>query len=95
MFLRHRTPIEPHNTPNALISTGPFAITRNPIYVAMALMLAGWALWSGVVLGLVLVPLFRWIITRRFILDEEARLRAAFGPDADAYIANTRRWILR
>ena len=95
MFLRHRTPIEPHHTPNALISTGPFAITRNPIYVAMALMLAGWALWSGVVLGLVLVPLFRWIITRRFILDEEARLRAAFGPDADAYIANTRRWILR
>ena len=70
-------------------------MTRNPIYVAMALMLAGWALWSGSVLGLVLVPLFQRIITRRFILGEEQRLRAAFGQRAEAYIARTRRWLLR
>ena len=46
-------------------------------------------------LALPLVPLFMVWITRRYILDEEARLRAAFGPDYEAWAARVPRWIWR
>jgi protein-S-isoprenylcysteine O-methyltransferase Ste14 len=39
------------------------------------------------------VPLFVMIITRRFILGEEAVLRAVFGAAFDRYAAQTRRWL--
>jgi protein-S-isoprenylcysteine O-methyltransferase Ste14 len=44
-------------------------------------------------LALPLLPAFVWIITRRFILPEEARLRAAFGAEFDRWAARTPRWI--
>jgi len=94
-FMRHKTPIEPHHEPKTLIETGPFKFTRNPIYVAMVVILVGWTLWIGVVVGLLLVPLFRWIINVRFVQIEEAALRRQFGPAADAYIDRTQRWVLR
>ena len=61
-FMRFSTPIEPHHDPKTLIVTGPFAMTRNPIYVAMLLILTGWTLWIGVIVGLLAVPVFRQII---------------------------------
>jgi protein-S-isoprenylcysteine O-methyltransferase Ste14 len=42
-----------------------------------------------------LLAVFVWVIERRFILDEEARLRAAFGPEFDAWAARTARWLNR
>ena len=43
--------------------------------------------------SLLLVPLFVWVITQRFIIGEEAGLRAVFGADFDRYAAQTRRWL--
>lgn len=92
-FLRARTTIVPHRTPDALITTGLFRISRNPIYLADVLILAGLCLRWGAWPSLVLVPLFVAVITRRFILPEENRLRAAFEHDYSAYLARVRRWI--
>lgn len=91
-FRRHRTTVLPRETPGALIDAGPFRFSRNPIYLADAMILAGAALrWD---LGaLILVPLFMGVIQTRFIRGEEAGLRAAFGDDFDAYSARTRRWL--
>jgi protein-S-isoprenylcysteine O-methyltransferase Ste14 len=50
-------------------------------------------LWTRSALALVLVPVFMVLIQNRFILAEEARLKAAFGPAFDAWAARTRRWI--
>ena len=88
-----RTTVIPHMAPNALISSGIFAHTRNPIYLGDALILAGLALRWDAPVGLLLVPVFMAIIQTRFIHAEEARLAAAF-PDAFAtYKARVRRWI--
>ncbi|MEM7490445.1 MAG: isoprenylcysteine carboxylmethyltransferase family protein [Pseudomonadota bacterium] len=91
-FWRKRTSIEPRDTPSALIVEGPFRLNRNPIYSGMAICLLGTGVILGSLAALLLVPTFLWIVTRRFVLGEEAALRAAFGPEAEAYIARTRRW---
>ena len=92
-FLRARTTIVPHRAPDALITGGVYRLSRNPIYLADALILAGLCLRWGAWPSLVLVPLFVAIITRRFILPEEARLHAAFGREYSAYAARVRRWV--
>lgn len=90
---RRKTTVIPHMQPAALVSSGIFGWTRNPIYLGDAIVLAGLALRWDAPLGLLLVPAFIWVIQRRFIVDEETRLKAAFGTDFDAYAAQTRRWL--
>ena len=92
-FLRARTTIVPHRDPQALITGGLYRLSRNPIYLADALILAGLALKWGALSGFLLVPAFVVVITARFIRPEEARLRARFGPQAEAFFTRTRRWL--
>ena len=92
-FRMARTTIIPHQAPSALITTGAFAHSRNPIYLADVIVLIGWCLIWGAALPIVLVPAFVWILTDRFIEPEEARLSAAFGDSFDDYRGATRRWI--
>ena len=91
-FRRARTTIIPHEMPTAIVTSGVYRISRNPIYLGDALILAGLGLRWDSVLALVLVPVFVAVITRRFILPEEARLRARFGAEFDAWAARVRRW---
>lgn len=90
---RHRTTVIPRRQPVALVTGGVFALSRNPIYLADALLLAGLDLFWGASLALLLVPLFMIFITRRYIRAEEAWIGAAFGADYAAYCARTRRWL--
>lgn len=92
-FLRAQSTIVPHKTPAKLITGGLYRLSRNPIYLADLLLLGGLALVWGSVVGLVLVPVLARILTRRFIEPEEARLRAAFGAEAEAFFQHTRRWL--
>ena len=91
-FWRKRTPIEPHHAPTALIVEGPYRPNRNPIYTGLAAILLGTGLNVGALASVALAALFPLIVTRRFVRPEEDGLRAAFGAEADAYIARTRRW---
>ncbi|MEO0943649.1 MAG: isoprenylcysteine carboxylmethyltransferase family protein [Pseudomonadota bacterium] len=92
-FARARTTVIPRQAPSALITSGIFRFSRNPIYLADVLILVGLSLNWGKVLGLVLAPVFVVIVTRRFIQGEEARLKQAFGGEYEAYLARTRRWL--
>lgn len=92
-MLARRTTVHPHGDPAALVTEGLFRLSRNPIYLADALILTGLLLWWNGVLALPLVPLFVALISRRFIAPEERTLRAAFGAAADGYFARTRRWL--
>lgn len=92
---RHRTTVIPRRTPTAMVTDGVFSISRNPIYLADALILMGAILWLDAILALPLVAVFVWLIQTRFIRDEEARLTLAFGPEFDLWAARTRRWIGR
>lgn len=90
---RARTTVIPHLQPTRLVTSGIFRRTRNPIYLGDVLVLAGLILRWDAVLSLPLVPVFAWIIERRFILAEESRLERAFGREFALYRAQTRRWI--
>ncbi len=92
-FRRQRTTIIPHQPPTALVETGPFAFSRNPIYLADAVILTGLALRWDILPGVLLVPVFIWVIQTRFIVAEEARLEAAFPTEFARYAAKTRRWL--
>jgi len=92
-FRRHKTTVVPHNTPSALIQSGIFSRTRNPIYLGDALILTGLILRFDAVLSLPLIPIFVWIIEKRFITPEEDRMRRAFRADFARYEGKVRRWI--
>lgn len=92
-FRKHRTTVVPHRTPSRLIQSGIFNRSRNPIYLGDALILAGLVLRFDALLSLVLVPLFVWVIERRFIVTEENRMRRTFHADFARYERKVRRWL--
>ena len=87
------TTIKPFEEPNALVTDGLFAFSRNPIYVCMVAGLAGVAVAFGSLLPVIVIPVFVWIIQSRFIVVEEAMLEEAFGDDYWDYKARVRRWL--
>lgn len=92
-FARARTTIIPHMTPKALVETGPYRMSRNPIYVADLFILLGWCISLGAPHGLVmLVPLFL-ALKYLFVLPEEARLTAHLGQPYIDYTSRVRRWV--
>jgi len=92
-FRKARTTIVPHEAPSALITSGVYRYTRNPIYLGDALILVGLILIWDAPLALLTVPVFAFVIQRRFILPEERRLRDGFPSAWEAWSAATRRWI--
>ena len=89
---RRKTTIIPHMEADHLVTTGIFKRSRNPIYLGDTLILAGLALRWDTPIALLLVPLFMFTITQRFILPEEDRLRRKFRADFARYCEKTRRW---
>ena len=94
-FLRAKTtlnPMKPAST-SALVTSGIYRITRNPMYVGMLLMLIGWALFLAAPWALA-GPLFffAWI-SRLQIAPEERVLAVMFGEAYAAYRRRVRRWL--
>ena len=92
-FLRAKTTFVPRQVPSAFLKRGIYRLTRNPIYLGDAMVLAGLILRWDVLAALPLVPAFAALITRRFILGEEAGLLAAFGDEFTEWAAQVRRWL--
>jgi protein-S-isoprenylcysteine O-methyltransferase Ste14 len=92
-FLRARSTIIPHETPQHLITTGIFWLSRNPIYLADVLILVGISLRWGAISGLILAPILMRVLLVRFIQPEETRILRQFGTTAQSYFAQTRRWL--
>lgn len=90
---RMQTTVMPHRDANTLVTTGIFKRSRNPIYLGDVLVMCGLILNWGAVLSLPLIPLFIWIIEKRFIFKEEAGLRRKFKADFARYEQSTRRWV--
>lgn len=90
---RAKTTVIPHRAASALVTSGVFRLTRNPIYLGDAALLLAAILWWDVPLALPLVPLFMLVIRERFIRDEEARLRAAFAAEFGEWSTRVRRWL--
>lgn len=91
-FRAHQTSVVPHQTPARIITSGPFARTRNPIYLGDVMVLLGATLWLGIWPGLVVIPIFVLILMRRFIAPEEVRMKESFGAEFDRFTEKTPRW---
>ena len=92
-MVRAKTSVHPHHQPEALVTNGIFALSRNPIYVTDLLLLTSLALWLGSLSPWLGPPLFVAVVTKRSILVEEQRLESVFGDSYRAYKARVRRWI--
>lgn len=90
---QRRTTVIPHRDADALVTSGIFSRTRNPIYLGDTLILAGLILRWEAVLALPLVPIFVWWIEKRFVIPEENRLRRKFRADFARYEQKVRRWV--
>jgi len=93
LFRRAGTNIRPFMPSTALVVTGPYKLTRNPMYLGMAGILLGAAVFMGSLTPFVVIPAFMALIAERFIIPEEAKLEAAFGRDYKDYKARVRRWL--
>jgi protein-S-isoprenylcysteine O-methyltransferase Ste14 len=93
LFRRARTGVVPFSDATALITAGPYRFTRNPMYLGMAGILVGTAIWLGSITPWLVLPAFMRIITERFIVPEEAMLERAFGERYVDYRAAVRRWL--
>lgn len=94
-FVRARTTINPLKpaTSSTLVTAGLYRVTRNPMYVGMALLLLAWTAWLGTPWALLGVAAFVAWITRFQILPEERALAQRFGAEFDAYRHRVRRWL--
>jgi len=93
LFRRHRTRPEPWEPASALIDAGPYRISRNPMYLGMAVASAGIATFFDSIAALVLLAGVVLVIDRWVIAREEAYLARRFGGEFDAYRKRVRRWI--
>ncbi len=78
---------------SSLVQNGPFRHSRNPGYVALAMIYAGIAVLRNVLWAILLLPLVLYVIQREVIEREERYLERTFGEEYLAYKARVRRWM--
>jgi len=94
LFWREGTEINPTSVSNRkLVTSGPFKLSRNPIYLGLVIVTLGIAFWVGA-WPMLLAPVatfatVNWV----HIPFEEAKMRNQFGEAFDAYVREVRRWI--
>jgi len=94
-FRRARTTLDPLHPEQAttLLTHGIYRYSRNPIYLAMALILFGWAFYLASPPVFVLPFVFVGYMTRFQIIPEERALTIAFGDEFERYLTKTQRWM--
>lgn len=86
------SPIRPQ-TASALVSEGIYQYSRNPMYLALLLLLLAWAVWLAAPWALLGPALFVAWMTRFQIRPEERALGGHFGADYHDYCRRTSRWL--
>jgi len=92
-FRETHTTIDPLGEASSLVTSGPYSISKNPMYLAMLLILAGLAISLGTVSTLFVLPLFKGAVTKCHIAREENNLERIFGDRYLMYRRAVRRWI--
>lgn len=92
-FKKADTGAIPFSKSTALVTGGIYRYTRNPMYLGMALILAGVALRLGSLSAWLPVAFFVFIIQRQFIRNEEIFLTAIYGDEFRQYCQRVRPWL--
>ncbi|WP_404927526.1 methyltransferase family protein [Mesorhizobium sp. ORM16] len=90
---RAKTTLNPNAVPDHLVTSGPFGVSRNPMYLANTLLLIGVAFISGIVWFLPLAFIAAYVTQKVAVEKEEKMLAAKFGKKYRDYAKRVRRWI--
>jgi len=93
LLKKQKTTVKPNEKPTALIETGVFKISRNPMYLGMALILIGAGFILGSITSFIGVVLFVAAMEITFIPQEEKKLQEEFGEKFEYYKEKVRRWL--
>lgn len=91
--IRHRTTIVPHHPVATLVTTGAYALSRNPMYTGLGIAYLGVALLLGSWWPVVLWPVVMFAVYRLVIRPEERYLGGRFGQTYTDYRCGVRRWL--
>ena len=92
-FLATGTAIQTHRPTTTILRTGPYRLSRNPIYLSFTLLYIGIAVWvnSAWLLGMLIPTLI--VVSYGVIAREERCLAQKFGEEYLRYKASVRRWL--
>jgi len=94
-FITIKTSTDPTNPSKAtnLVTNGIYSYSRNPMYLAIVIVLFSWMLALGNISNIFILLLFVWYITKYQIRPEEEALIKLFGNNYTEYCRQVRRWI--
>jgi len=94
-FRRAKTTVNPlqPGAASTLVVSGIYRMTRNPMYLGLLLVLAGWALFLANALAFAFPVAYIPLMNHLQIRPEEDALAAKFGPEFTAYQSKVRRWL--
>jgi len=92
-FGKMRTTLDPHGSVSAIVTSGPYRFSRNPIYLGFVCTLIGLPLALGNYWGVLLSPLLMVMLYRLVIMHEEAYLEEKFQDVYTRYKSRVRRWL--
>ena len=94
-FHRAETTLDPTKPGDSsvLVTSGVFRFTRNPMYLALLLILVGWVVYLGSIAGFIVPLIFITYISRFQIRPEERYLASRFGKAYSDYCNEVKRWI--
>jgi protein-S-isoprenylcysteine O-methyltransferase Ste14 len=93
LFHRHATGLLPGQSTTELLCDGPFAISRNPLYLGLFVLYIAIAIAVPSTWALLLLPVGFITLLKGAIEPEEAHLYATFGPAYEEYCRRVPRWI--
>jgi len=93
VLLRNKTPFDPSKPTVKIVRQGPFRFSRNPMYLALLLILAGVAFVNGSIWMSLAVPALLIVLDIIAVRPEEKYLERNFGSRYLAYKTKVRRWL--
>ena len=93
IFKKQKTTVKPFEKPDALVNSGPYRISRNPMYLGMVLILFGVSFILGSVMSFIGPIIFIITLERVLIPDEEKSMKENFGDNYLLYKRKVRKWI--
>lgn len=93
LFKKKQTTVKPYEMPNFFITSGPFKLSRHPMYLGMMSILLGVSIFLGSLIIFAFPIIFIIIMEKRFIPLEEKNLETKFANQYFDYKKNVSRWI--
>jgi protein-S-isoprenylcysteine O-methyltransferase Ste14 len=93
LFRKHKTPVDPGKATSQIIQEGPFGFTRNPLYLALVLLMAAAFFYTASLWLLAFGVILFFLLDVGVIRREEVYLGAKFGDEFEAYCRQVRRWL--